>query len=195
MDTMTGQRFKDDPLITKEEHIIEIQKDYNNPVGRYVFKTERGKYFPSLSKEEYIDLLLKWYGDKIPAIYRDTICKSELYTSYLIRALNQLYESDEPIVHKFADFLITENSAAEMKSLCQYNYDFTIGFIGATFHTPVLVKFINQNKNKKDDIFKALENLYNKILEHYKEDKYADMRSRQEVAYQKLISDIKEKTS
>ena len=82
-----------------------------------------------------------------------------------------------------------------MKSLCQYNYDFTIGFIGSTYHTPTLVKFINQNKDKKEEIFKALENLYNKILEHYKEDKYEDMRSRQEVAYQKLISEIKEKTS
>lgn len=195
MDQITGQRFNDDPLITKEEHIIEVQKDYSNPVGRYVFKTERGKYFPSLTKEEYIDLLLEWYGNKIPTIHRDTIQQSDLYTSYLIRALNQLYESDELIVHKFADFLITENSAAEMKSLCQYNYDFTIGFIGSTFHTPLLVKFINQNKEKKEGIFKALDNLYNKILEHYKEDKYADMRSRQEVAYQKLISELKEKTS
>lgn len=195
MDQMTGQRFNDDPLITKEEHIIEIQKDYSNPVGRYVFKTERGKYFPSLTNEEYIDLLLEWYGNKIPSVHRDTILHSDLYTSYLIRSLNQLYESDEPIVHNFADFLIVENSAAEMKSLCQYNYDFTIGFIGSTFHTPLLVKFINQNKAKKEEIFKALDNLYNKILEHYKEDKYADMRSRQEVAYQKLISELKEKTS
>ena len=195
MDEMTGQRFKDDPIITKEEHIVELQKDYCNPVGRYVFKNEREKYFPSLSKEEYIDLLLEWYGNKIPSVHRDTICKSELYTSYLIRALNQLYESDEEVVHKFADFLITENSAAEMKSLCQYNYDFTIGFIGSTYHTPTLVKFINQNKDKKEEIFKALDNLYNKIQEHYKEAKYEDMRSRQEVAYQKLISDIKEKTS
>ena len=68
MDKLTGERFIGDPLITKEEFDIERMADkhlilrsmtFKYKIGQpfQQFKNEMEKYFPQLTKKEYVDIL------------------------------------------------------------------------------------------------------------------------------------------
>lgn len=190
MDKLTGERFIGDPLITKEEFDRERMADKllisRSMILRYKIgqpfpqhKNEMKKYFPQLTKEEYIDVLMKWYGDKIPKIHKEIFYKSSKIGADDIISLNWLYSFERKIFSDLADYIITSGNLHLYGIIYRYREDPSFGFIDSVRNVDNIMDFLNIYPKNKEEIYDELERVYNMILEkYYKEEKWEYMRSR-----------------
>lgn len=205
MDKLTGERFIEDPLITKEEfdrermadkllipRLVTFKYKIGQPFPQY--KNEMEKYFPQFTKEEYIDTLMEWYGDKIPKIYKEIFYNSSNIRADDIISLNWLYSFERKIFSDLADYIIASGNLHLYGVIYQYREDPSFGFIDSVKNIDNIMNFLNVYLENKEGIYGELERIYSIILEkYYKEEKSSYMRSRQKKGYQELISEIKKK--
>lgn len=203
MDKLTGERFIGDPLITKEEFDKERMADmllisrlvtFKHKIGQpfQQFKNEMEKYFPQLTKKEYVDTLMEWYGDKIPKIYKEIFYNSSKIRADDIISLNWLYSFERKIFSDLSDYIITSGNLHLYGVIYRYREDPSFGFIDSVRNVDDIMNFLNIYPENKEVIYDELERIYNIILEkYYKEEKWEHMRSRQEKGYRELISELK----
>lgn len=205
MDKLTGERFIGDPLITKEEfdrermadkHLILRSMTFKYKIGQLFpqYKNEMEKYFPQLTKEEYIDTLMEWYGEKIPKIYKEIFYNSSKIRVDDIISLNWIYSFEREIFSDLADYIVTSSNSHLYGVICRYREDPSFGFIDSIRNVDDIMNFLNVYPKNKEVIYDELQRIYNMILEkYYKEEKWEHMRSRQEKGYLELISELKRK--
>lgn len=205
MDKLTGERFIEDPLITKEEfdrermadkHLILRSMTFKYKIGQPFpqYKNEMEKYFPQFTKEKYIDTLMEWYGNKIPKIYKEIFYNSSNIRADDIISLNWLYSFERKIFSDLADYIITSGNLHLYGIIYQYREDPSFGFIDSVRNVDNIMNFLNTYLENKKVIYDELQRIYNMILEkYYKEEKWEHMRARQEKGYLKLISELKRK--
>ena len=205
MDKLTGERFIGDPLITKEEfdrermadmlvisRLVTFKYKIGQPIPQY--KNEMEKYFPQLTKEEYIDTLMEWYGEKIPKIYKEMFYNSSKIRADDIISLNWIYSFEREIFSDLADYIVTSSNSHLYGVICRYREDPSFGFIDSIRNVDDIMNFLNVYPKNKEVIYDELQRIYNMILEkYYKEEKWEHMRSRQEKGYLELISELKRK--
>ena len=203
MDTLSGERFIGDTLITKEEFDKERMADmllisrlvtFKHKIGQpfQQFKNEMEKYFPQLTKKEYVDTLMEWYGDKIPKIYKEIFYNSSKIRADDIISLNWLYSFERKIFSDLSDYIITSGNLHLYGVIYRYREDPSFGFIDSVRNVDDIMNFLNIYPENKEVIYDELERIYNIILEKYsKEEKWEHMRSRQEKGYRELISELK----
>ncbi len=205
MDKLTGERFIEDPLITKEEfdrermankllipRLVTFKYKIGQPFLQY--KSEMEKYFPQFTKKEYIDTLMEWYGDKIPKIYKEIFYNSSNIRADDIISLNWLYSFERKIFSDLADYIIASGNLHLYGVIYQYREDPSFGFIDSVKNIDNIMNFLNVYLENKEGIYGELERIYSIILEkYYKEEKWSYMRSRQKKEYQEVISEIKKK--
>lgn len=205
MDKLTGERFIGDPLITKEEFDKERMADmllisrsmtFKYKIGQpfQQFKNEMEKYFPQLTKKEYVDTLMEWYGEKIPKIYKKIFYNSSKIRSDDIISLNWIYSFKRKIFSDLADYIITSGNSHLYGVIYRYREDPSFGFIDSIRNVDDIMNFLNVYPKNKKVIYDELQRIYNMILEkYYKEEKWEHMRSRQEKGYREFISELKRK--
>ena len=205
MDKLTGERFIGDSLITKEEfdrermadkHLILRSMTFKYKIGQPFpqYKNEMEKYFPQLTKEEYIDTLMEWYGEKIPKIYKKIFYNSSKIRSDDIISLNWIYSFEREIFSDLADYIVTSSNSHLYGVICRYREDPSFGFIDSIRNVDDIMNFLNVYPKNKEVIYDELQRIYNMILEkYYKEEKWEHMRARQEKGYLELISELKRK--
>lgn len=205
MDKLTGERFIGDPLITKEEfdrermadkHLILRSMTFKYKIGQPFpqYKNEMEKYFPQLTKEEYIDTLMEWYGEKVPKIYKEIFYNSSKIRADDIISLNWIYSFEREIFSDLADYIVTSSNSYLYGVIYRYREDPSFGFIDSVRNVDDIMNFLNVYPKNKEVIYDELQRIYNIILEkYYKEEKWEHMRSRQEKGYQELISELKRK--
>lgn len=203
MDKLTGERFIGDPLITKEEFDIERMADkhlilrsmtFKYKIGQpfQQFKNEMEKYFPQLTKKEYVDTLMEWYGEKIPKIYKKIFYNSSKIRSDDIISLNWIYSFKREIFSDLADYIITSGNSHLYGVIYRYREDPSFGFIDSIRNVDDIMNFLNVYPKNKKVIYDELQRIYNMVLEkYYKEEKWEHMRTRQEKGYRELISELK----
>ena len=203
MDKLTGERFIRDPLITKEEfdrermadkHLIWRSRTFKYKIGQLFpqYKNEMEKYFPQLTKEEYIDILMEWYGEKIPKIYKKIFYNSLKIRADNIISLNWIYSFEREIFSDLADYIITSGNSHLYGVIYRYREDPSFGFIDSIRNVDDIMNFLNVYPKNKKVIYDELQRIYNMILEkYYKEEKWEHMRARQEKGYRELISELK----
>jgi hypothetical protein len=203
MDKLTGERFIRDPLITKEEfdrermadkHLILRSMTFKYKIGQLFpqYKNEMEKYFPQLTKEEYIDILMEWYGEKIPKIYKKIFYNSLKIRADNIISLNWIYSFEREIFSDLADYIITSGNSHLYGVIYRYREDPSFGFIDSIRNVDDIMNFLNVYPKNKKVIYDELQRIYNMILEkYYKEEKWEHMRARQEKGYRELISELK----
>ena len=203
MDKLTGERFIGDPLITKEEfdrermadkHLILRSMTFKYKIGQpfQQFKNEMEKYFPQLTKKEYVDTLMEWYGEKIPKIYKKIFYNSSKIRSDDIISLNWIYSFKREIFSDLADYIITSGNSHLYGVIYRYREDPSFGFIDSIRNVDDIMNFLNVYPKNKKVIYDELQRIYNMVLEkYYKEEKWEYMRSRQEKGYRELISELK----
>ena len=205
MNKLTGERFIGDPLITKEEfdrermadkHLILRSMTFKYKIGQpfQQFKNEMEKYFPQLTKKEYVDTLMEWYGEKIPKIYKKIFYNSSKIRSDDIISLNWIYSFKREIFSDLADYIITSGNSHLYGVIYRYREDPSFGFIDSVRNVDDIMNFLNVYPKNKKVIYDELQRIYNMILEkYYKEEKWEHMRSRQEKGYREFISELKRK--
>lgn len=205
MDKLTGERFIEDPLITKEEFDKERMADmllisrsmtFKYKIGQpfQQFKNEMEKYFPQLTKKEYVDTLMEWYGEKIPKIYKKIFYNSSKIRADDIISLNWIYSFEREIFSNLADYIITSGNSHLYGVIYRYREDPSFGFIDSVRNVDDIMNFLNVYPKNKKVIYDELQRIYNMILEkYYKEEKWEHMRSRQEKGYREFISELKRK--
>lgn len=205
MDKLTGERFIGDPLITKEEFDKERMADmllisrsmtFKYKIGQpfQQFKNEMEKYFPQLTKKEYVDTLMEWYGEKIPKIYKKIFYNSSKIRADDIISLNWIYSFEREIFSNLADYIITSGNSHLYGVIYRYREDPSFGFIDSVRNVDDIMNFLNVYPKNKKVIYDELQRIYNMILEkYYKEEKWEHMRSRQEKGYREFISELKRK--
>lgn len=203
MDKLTGERFIGDPLITKEEfdrermadkHLILRSMTFKYKIGQpfQQFKNEMEKYFPQLTKKEYVDTLMEWYGEKIPKIYKKIFYNSSKIRSDDIISLNWIYSFKREIFSDLADYIITSGNSHLYGVIYRYREDPSFGFIDSIRNVDDIMNFLNVYPKNKKVIYDELQRIYNMVLEkYYKEEKWEHMRARQEKGYRELISELK----
>lgn len=205
MDKLTGERFIGDPLITKEEfdrermadmlvisRLVTFKYKIGQPFPQY--KNEMEKYFPQLTKEEYVDTLMEWYGEKIPKIYKKIFYNSSKIRADDIISLNWIYSFEREIFSDLADYIITSGNSHLYGVIYRYREDPSFGFIDSIRNVDDIMNFLNVYPKNKEVIYDELQRIYNMILEkYYKEEKWEYMRARQEKGYRELISELKRK--
>lgn len=205
MDKLTGERFIGDPLITKEEfdrermadkHLILRSMTFKYKIGQLCpqYKNEMEKYFPQFTKEEYIDTLMEWYGEKIPKIYKKIFYNSSKIRADDIISLNWIYSFEREIFSDLADYIVTSSNSHLYGVIYRYREDPSFGFIDSVRNVDDIMNFLNVYPKNKEVIYDELQRIYNIILKkYYKEEKWKHMRARQEKGYQELISELKRK--
>lgn len=205
MDKLTGERFIGDPLITKEEfdrermadkHLILRSMTFKYKIGQpfQQFKNEMEKYFPQLTKKEYVDTLMEWYGEKIPKIYKKIFYNSLKIRADNIISLNWIYSFEREIFSDLADYIITSGNSHLYGVIYRYREDPSFGFIDSIRNVDDIMNFLNVYPKNKKVIYDELQRIYNMILEkYYKEEKWEHMRARQEKGYRELILELKRK--
>lgn len=205
MDKLTGERFIGYSLITKEEFDREKMADklfisrlmiFKNKKGLCFpqFKNEMEKYFPQLTKDEYVDILMEWYGDKIPKVHKEIFYKSSDIRADNIISLNWIYSFERKIFSDLADYIVTSSKSHLYGVIYRYREDPSFGFIDSVRNVDGIMNFLNVYLKNKEVIYDELQKIYNIILEkYYKEEKWKHMRSSQEKGYQELISELKRK--
>ena len=203
MDKLTGERFIGDPLITKEEfdrermadkHLILRSMTFKYKIGQPFpqYKNEMEKYFPQLTKKEYVDTLMEWYGEKIPKIYKKIFYNSSKIRSDDIISLNWIYSFEREIFSDLADYIITSSNSHLYGVIYRYREDPSFGFIDSVRNINDIMNFLNIYPENKEGIYDELQRIYNMILKkYYKEEKWEHMRARQEKGYRELISELK----
>jgi hypothetical protein len=205
MDKLTGERFIEDPLITKEEfdrermadkllipRLVTFEYKIGQPFPQY--KNEMEKYFPQFTKEKYIDTLMEWYGDKIPKIFKKIFYNSSKIKADNILSLNWIYSFEREIFSDLANYIITSGNSHLYGVIYRYREDPSFGFIDSVRNINDIMNFLNIYPENKEGIYDELHRIYNMILEkYYKEEKWEHMRARQEKGYRELISELKRK--
>ena len=203
MDKLTGERCIGDPLIKKEEfdrermadkHLILRSMTFKYKIGQpfQQFKNEMEKYFPQLTKKEYVDTLMEWYGEKIPKIYKKIFYNSSKIRSDDIISLNWIYSFKREIFSDLADYIITSGNSHLYGVIYRYREDPSFGFIDSIRNVDDIMNFLNVYPKNKKVIYDELQRIYNMVLEkYYKEEKWEHMRARQEKGYRELISELK----
>ena len=177
MDKLTGERFIRDPLITKEEfdrermadkHLILRSMTFKYKIGQLFpqYKNEMEKYFPQLTKEEYIDILMEWYGEKIPKIYKEIFYNSSKIRADDIISLNWLYSFERKIFSDLSDYIITSGNLHLYGVIYRYREDPSFGFIDSVRNVDDIMNFLNIYPENKEVIYDELERIYNIILKN-----------------------------
>jgi len=158
------------------------------------FKNEMEKYFPQLTKKEYVDTLMEWYGEKIPKIYKKIFYNSLKIRADNIISLNWIYSFEREIFSDLADYIITSGNSHLYGVIYRYREDPSFGFIDSIRNVDDIMNFLNVYPKNKKVIYDELQRIYNMILEkYYKEEKWEHMRARQEKGYRELILELKRK--
>ena len=108
------------------------------------------KYFPQLTKEEYIDTLMEWYGEKIPKVHKKIFYKSSKIRADDIISLNWIYYFEREIFSDLANYYIVTSSNSHLYgAIYRYRENLSFGFIDSVRNVDDIMNFLNvYPKNK-----------------------------------------------